>query len=295
MSDNLEKQNDTVNNGQGTANPAPEVTHANVITGPEEYEFEVADASQGHEKQDSATNRAFAAQRVARKRQKELEQRIEQLKQGQISDDMRVNPELPQMPKIEEFTSDAALEKYGFDTSVAMAAFNQKMADWQLQALDAKSVASAKQQQKVNQFINQAGDFGNKVRTHYDVAEKLNIQDFDAVEERVSGSLPQGWSNDIINLFPDKSAAIFAHLDKNPGKLAQFANMNPNLALVELTRLADSMTIKPKQKISQAPQPDEILNAAGGASSDVLKAMEKAAKDGNVSLYRQLKAKLQGA
>lgn len=289
---NLEKQNEHVNAGMEQANSDLNAANANVVEEPDEYEFEVADATQGQAKQDPATNRAFMLARIERKRQKKLEEEIERLKRGEISEDMRVAPELPAMPRIEDYTSDDALEKYGYDSSVAMAAFNQEMAGWQLKALDAKSVASAKQTQKVNQFIDQAGQYGNKVRQHYDVAERLNIPDFHVVEERVSSALPQGWANSIIDLFPEKSAAIFAHLDKNPAKLAQFANMNPQYATVELTRLADSMTIKPKQKISKAPEPDEILNASGGASSDVLKAMEKAAKEGNVSLYRELKAKL---
>lgn len=295
MSDNLELQNENVSNAQEQANSALENANANAQPEREEYEIEVAEASQGQEKQDPATNRAFAAERIARKRQKELEQQIEQLKQGQISDDLRVKPELPSQPNLDDYLSDTALEKYGYDQSVALAAFQRANTEWQLQAMDAKSIAQAKQSQRVSQFINQADGHAAKFRQHYDTAEKLGINKFDEIEERVTNSLPTGWANDIIGLFPEKSAAIFAHLDANPDKLARFASMNPSYATVELTRLADSLTIKKKAALSKAPPPDEALSGAGGGNqSDLLKQMEKAANEGNVSLYRQLKAKLQG-
>ncbi|MGL5726594.1 MAG: scaffolding protein [Plesiomonas sp.] len=294
MSDNdLTMQQNLDANGQGQANPEQNQANANANDAPEEFEIVVADATQGQQKQDPATNRAFAAERIARKRQKELEQQVEQLKQGQISDDMRVKPDLPDMPKPEDFLSDVALEKYGYDQNVAMAAFQQANTEWQLKAMDARSVAQAKQSQRVSQFINQAGEHTAKVRQHYDTAEKLGITKFDEIEERITHALPQGWANDIIGLFPDKSAAIFAHLDANPDKLARFASMNPSYATVELTRLADSLTIKKKGAISKAPPPEEILSASGGAgNAELMKQLEKAAKDGNVALYRQLKAKL---
>ena len=288
----VEMQNDNVNNDQALASAALDAANANAVQEVEEYEIEVAEASHGQAKQDQATNRAFAAQRIARKRQKELEEQIEKLKRGEVSDELRVKPDLPQSPSIDDYLSDDALEKYGYDQNKAFAAFNQANSEWQLKAMDAKSVASAKQSQQINQFIGQADQFGSKVRQHYDVAEKLAIPDYSAIEERIATSLPQGWANSVIDMFPDKSAAIFAHLDKNPAKLQSLASMNPNIAIVEFTRLADSLTIKPKSKLSQAPQPDEILNASGGAASTIMKQMEQAAKDGNVAKYRELKAQL---
>lgn len=296
MSDmNLEMQNENVDNNQAAATAELEVPNANGAEAVEEYEIEVANAAQTAEgKQDSVTNRAFAMARIERKRQKQLEEEIERLKRGELSEDMRVNPELPPMPKPEDFLSETAIEKYGYDQNVALAAFQQANSEWQLKAMDAKSVAAAKQTQKVSQFINQAGEYGEKVRKHYDVAEKLNIPDFQELEEKVATSLPQGWATDIINRFPDKSAAIFAHLGKNQDKLARLASMDPSSALIEVAYLARDLTIKPKAKVSKAPEPDEILNAAGGANSDIIKKMDEAARKGNVNLYRQLKAQLQG-
>lgn len=294
MSDtSLMMQQNLEQDGQGQANPELSAATANADDALEELEIVVVEATQG-QKQDPATNRAYAALRLERKRQKELEAQIEQLKRGEVSEELRVKPELPQAPNIDDFLSDEALEKYGYDQNKAYAAFNQANSEWQLRALDAKSVASAKQSQQINQFISQADQYSGKVRQHYDVAEKLGITDYSAVEERVATALPQGWANSVIDMFPEKSAAIFVHLDKNPAKLQGLARMNPNLAIVELTRLADSMTIKPKAKLSQAPAPDEILNASGASSENILAAMEKAAAAGDVAKYRALKAQLKG-
>ncbi|MGV7507519.1 hypothetical protein PJN21_29955, partial [Mycobacterium kansasii] len=59
------------------------------------------------------TNNAVqAAKRIARKRQREIEQQVQAIENGQLPDNLRVNPELPDMPKLDDFLSDEALEKY---------------------------------------------------------------------------------------------------------------------------------------------------------------------------------------
>ncbi|MDU7769883.1 MAG: scaffolding protein, partial [Serratia marcescens] len=54
-------------------------------------------------KQDPATNAHFAAKRIERKRQRELEQQMEAVSRGELPDNLRVAPELPAQPDINQY------------------------------------------------------------------------------------------------------------------------------------------------------------------------------------------------
>lgn len=95
-----------------------------------------------------------------------------------------------------------------------------------------------------------------------------------------------------MSLFPEKSAAMFYHLGANPEKLRGLLTMSSQQTLIELTRLSERLTIKPRGKeVSKAPPVDEPVSGdVAAANRDVLqKQMNAAATKGDVETYRKIK------
>ncbi|HFD3366474.1 TPA: scaffolding protein [Escherichia coli] len=248
-------------------------------------------------KQDPATNAHFAAKRLERKRQRELEQQAEAVKRGELPENLRVNPELPPQPNASDYFSDDALEKYGWDTNRAQAAFTQANNEWLIKAQDARSNAVAEQGRRTQDFTQQSAQHVEAARKHYDAAEKLNIPDYQEKEDAFMQIVPAPVATDIMRLFPEKSAALMYHLGANPEKARQLLAMDGQSALIELTRLSERLTLKPRgQQVSSAPPADQSLTGdVSAANVDAMrKAMEAASSKGDVETYRKLKAKLKG-
>lgn len=248
-------------------------------------------------KQDHETNAKFAARRLARKRQRELEQQMEAVSRGELPETLRVNPDLPKQPDVNEFLSDDALAKYDYDTSRALAAFNAANTDWLIKAQDARSNAVAEQGRKTQDYTRNSTQVVEAARKHYDAAEKLNLSDYQETEEAFNALVPPGTDVEIMNLFPEKSAAIIYHLGKNPEKTRQILRMNSQQALIEITRLSDRLTLKPRGKqVSAAPPVDEPIQGSVGAAnvSALQKKMDEAARRGDTATYRKLKEQIKG-
>ncbi|MEB6533272.1 scaffolding protein [Pantoea stewartii] len=249
-------------------------------------------------KQDPATNAHFAAKRLERKRQRELEQQMEAVKRGELPETLRVKPELPAQPDINQYLSDEGLSKYDYDQSRAIAAFNAANTEWLMKAQDARSNAVAEQGKKTQQFTEQSTQYVEAARKHYDAAEKLNIPDYQEKEDAFMQQVPPQVSADIMRYFPEKSAALMYHLGANPEKLRRLLAMNDGMAAtIELTRLAEKLTIKPRGKeVSQAPAADVAITGDVTAANTeaIRKQMEAASSKGDVETYRKLKAKLRG-
>lgn len=256
----------------------------------------VLDDDESKKKQDPVTNAKYAQNRLERKRQRELEQQMEAVNRGEVPEALRVTAELPAQPSINDFFSDEALEKYGYDQTRANAAFQQANSEWLIKAQDARSNAIAEQGRKTQQFTQHAAQVVDAARKHYDAAEKLNLPDYQAKEDAFRQVAP-GYDADIMRLFPEKSAAIMYHLGANPEKARQILSMDPQRQLIEMTLLSERLTLKPRGKqVSEAPIPDEPIQGQAVAAS--ISALEKqinaAADKGDPVLYRQLKAKLKG-
>lgn len=246
-------------------------------------------------KQDPATNAKFAAKRLERKRQRELEQQAEAVQRGELPDTLRVAPELPAQPDINAYLSDDGLAQYDYDQTRALAAFNAANTEWLMKAQDARSNAVAAQGKKTQEFAQQSAVYVEAARKHYDAAEKLNIPDYQDKEDVFMQLVPPQVGADIMSLFPEKSAAIIYHLGANPEKVRQLQAMSGQQALIELTRLSERLTLKPRGKqISGAPAVDEpVQGQAAAANRDSLqKQMEAAANKGDTATYRMLKQKL---
>ena len=269
--------------------------NANSETGQEEgFEIVLKD-DENKPKQDPETNAKFAQRRIERKRQRELEQQAEAVKRGELPESIRVTPDLPPQPNYNDFFTDEALEKYGWDNARAQAAFQQATNDWLLKAQDVRSNAVAEQGRKVQEYTQQSAQYVDAARKHYDAAEKLNIPDYQEKEDAFMQVVPAPVATDIMRLFPEKSAALMYHLGANPEKARQLLAMDGQQALIELTRLSERLTLKPRSKpVSEAPNPDEPLQGQAVAAhiSALEKQMKAAADKGDVETYRMLKAQL---
>ncbi len=248
-------------------------------------------------RQSPETNREFAERRLERKRQRELEGQAEAVRRGELPEDLRVKPNLPAQPNINDFLSDEGLAKYGYDQQRAMAAFHQANADWQMKAMDARSDAVAEQGRKSLAYTQQTSAYAEAARVHYDAAEKLNLPDFQEKEDAFRALVPQGLDTEIMALFPEKSAAILYHLGANPEKVRQLLGMSSQQALIELTRLSERLTIKPRGKqVSAAPTVDEPIqpNVTASNRASLEKQMSDAANKGDTDTYRKIKQMLKG-
>jgi hypothetical protein len=246
-------------------------------------------------KQDPAeAKRKGYEMRLERKRQRELEQQAEAVQRGELPENLRVAAELPAQPNANDFFSDEALEKYGYDQVRANAAFQQANNEWLVKAQDARSNAVAEQGRRTQQFTQQSGQIVEAARKHYDAAEKLNLPDYQAKED-VFRQVAPGYDVDIMRLFPEKSAAIMYHLGANPEKARQILSMDPQRQLIEMTLLSERLTLKPRGKqVSEAPIPDEPVQGQAVAANvaALQKKIDAAALKGDVTLYRQLQAQL---
>lgn len=248
-------------------------------------------------KQDPATNAQFAQRRLERKRQRELEQQAEAVKRGELPENLRVTPDLPSQPNANDYFSDEALSKYDYDQTRALAAFQQANNEWLIKAQDARSNAVAEQGRKTQEYAQQSTQYADAARKHYDAAEKLNIPDYQEKEEVFAQLVPPQIVSDLMVLFPEKSPALMYHLGSNPEKTRQILQMNQQQALIELTRLSERLTLKPRgQQVSSAPPADQPINGdVSSANVEAMrKAMESASSKGDVDTYRKLKAKLKG-
>ncbi|PTA95644.1 scaffolding protein [Kluyvera sp. Nf5] len=248
-------------------------------------------------KQDPATNAQFAQRRLERKRQRELEAQAEAVKRGELPENIRVKPELPPQPNANDFFSDEAMAKYEYDQTRALAAFQQANNEWLVKAQDARSNAVAEQGRKTQEFTQQSAQYVDAARKHYDAAEKLNIPDYQEKEEAFMQIVPLQVGVDIMRLFPEKSAAIVYHLGSNPEKARQLLAMDGQSALIELTRLSERLTLKPRGKqVSSAPAADvPVTGDVTSANKAALqKQMDAAASKGDVETYRKIKKQLQG-
>lgn len=248
-------------------------------------------------KQDPATNAEFARRRVERKRQRELEAQAEAVKRGELPEHLRVNPDLPPQPDVNQYLSDDALAKYDYDTNRALAAFQAAQSEWQIKAIDARSNAAAEQGRKTQEYTQQSAQYVEAARRHYDAADKLNLPDYQDKEEAFMSLAGTQVGSDIMTLFPEKSAALMYHLGANPEKLRQLVAMDGRLALIELTRLSEKLTLKPRGKqVSSAPPADESIKGDVTAAnvSALQKQMDAAAAKGDTETYLALKAKLKG-
>ncbi|NEY18347.1 scaffolding protein, partial [Escherichia coli] len=154
-----------------------------------------------------------------------------------------------------------------------------------IKATDAPSQPVPEQVRNTQELTQQSAQYVEAPRKHYHAAEKHNIPDYQEKEVAFMQLVPPAVAADIMRLFPEKSAAHMYHHGANPEKTRQLLAMDGQSALIELTRLSERLTLKPRAKPgSEAPLPDEPIQ--GHAVAANISAIEKhtaaAAKDGYV-------------
>lgn len=206
-------------------------------------------------------NAKYAARRVARKKAIRNRTTMKAIENGELPEQLRVNPELPDQPKIDDYLSDNALEKYDYDTYKAQAAYQAALQDWQMKSLDARSKAVADQGRRTQEYTQQSQEIAKAMRAHYDAADKLNLADFQEKKMQHCRYYHKVLMLLLHKTFLKKSAAIIYYLGSNPDKAREIFSKNPVQVTIELTRLADRLTLKPRGKqISNAPMTDEPLS-----------------------------------
>lgn len=106
-------------------------------------------------------------------------------------------------------------------------------------------------------------DLEVKQKQHYEAADKLNISDYEAVEDVAVGILGKETVNHLIKQ-TSNSPVILYYLGKNPEKaerIAELVKANPIKGVMELGALEARLKVT-KVKRNQAPNPDDVLEGA---------------------------------
>lgn len=244
-------------------------------------------------------NRQNAEKRLQRKQEKQMRERREAIERGELPENLRVKPELPAMPDINDFMGDDVLwDKFGGDENRARQAYSAAIVKWNEDSFNARSTAQATQAQRIQDLRNQSAQAGELVKKFYDDAEKLGLPDFEDKEDAFRASMPEGVDIDIMRLFPEKAAAMIYYLGSNPKEIERIKAAGPQIALVELTRLESRLTVKPRNsQRSSAPDPDSGLQGGpvAGGIERLKTEMDKAARSGDTKRFLELERQVKAA
>ena len=306
----IETENETNNGALGEANSletevenaegvAPEASEAE-----QEFdEYEVVERTQepSPEAEKKKHNAAMAKKRIeareAKKRAEAAELQLKQIKQGNIPEHLReslvVDTVMPDQPNIQDYVSDEALEKYGYDKDVAIAAFTQANNKWLIDAQGARSTSQASEVQKRNEFIKQETARIESAKQYHSAADQLNISGFDEAEKQfieVAQESGVQFVNDIFPSDPKKAVAVVNFLGRNPEELKRISNLNPTQQVAEIAILG-SQRLEFRKKNKAAPAEADSVLQGGEASpnQDWKKQLSKALESGDTDQFRRLK------
>ncbi|MEE8289708.1 MAG: hypothetical protein V3R25_09890 [Nitrosomonadaceae bacterium] len=223
-----------------------------------------------------------------------LRREVETLRSGalQANTPASATPSMPIMPTEESVNYDPeafrqAQVKYSQDVS----AFH---------GVNATAAAQAvyDQQQTSTQMAQESTRVEGVINAHYDRAEKLNIPDYEAAEDKVIEILDQNAVSQIAQIVPNSEQVVY-YLGKNPDKAHEIREIwerNPGAAAFKLGELSKDLKVVPKQR-KQRPAPESKVTAAAPASASSLeKAIVKerqAVFDGKTDLTELMKLKKQ--
>jgi len=241
-----------------------------------EDEYEVVERKPEPSPEAKKQNAAFAKQRIeakeAKRRAQEAEEQLRQIEQGYIPESLKeklsVQPSLPEQPKWEDYFSDSALEKYGYDQSRAQAAFNAAQSQWLFDAQNARSTSQVQETQKRQQFIEQERKRIQAVQKVAKAAESLNLETFDDSAGKLDKMIP-GSVDYIAGFFGADSreaAAVINFLGRNPERAREINSLSAPEALNELAKLGyRELLIQKKKRVV----PDADSGLEGGAPAPV--------------------------
>lgn len=242
--------------------------------------------------QDEQRKRNAAFARLRRERD-EFERKNRELQQGYIPQELQqkigVQAQLPAMPTLDQFPE----EKFEWNDTARMAAYQAAIANWQLDVATANNDAQFRSSQNLRHHAEQQARFTQAYGTYVDRAEKLNLPDFEQTEEVARQLLPQGWDQEIISRFGQDAPALMYYLGKNPAEVARLKNMDSVDATIELTRLSNRLDLRKTNvnRISRAGEADSPLSG-NVPVNDALAKLEKLANSGDIAGFRALKKQL---
>ena len=249
------------------------------------------------QKQDPATNAKFAAQRLERKKLRELDRKLEAVKNGQLPENLRVTPETLTPPSDADYFSDEALVKYEFDTARAQAEFQSALTEYQIKAMSAQSTVATQQAQRIQEYTAQSQADRQTIERNYDQADKLGLPDYQEKEDALAAMTSPDIVIRIATMFPEKSAALIYHLGANPATVQRLNSISERHGIIELARIEAKLTLKPRGKqVSSAPAPDEPLSGQASAANlaSLKRQMDAAAEKGDTDTYLKIKNMLKG-
>jgi hypothetical protein len=136
---------------------------------------------------------------------------------------------------------------------------------------------------------------------HYERAAKLKAPDFDAAEDEVIAAIGKDATRQLIKQFDNSEALIYALGKLNPKRLAELQGdlkKDPVRAIVNLTKYASTLQLKPRGKAPDPDSPDERRGTHGSGDPqkqlDALRAKRakgEATTDDVLKFKRECKAK----
>lgn len=170
-------------------------------------------------------------------------------------------------------------ESTGYDPVVfqqEIVKYNQKMAEF----LQSNATAAAQkvydQQQTSIQRTRESERLTNVIESHYERAEKLNLPDYEAAEDKVIEILDQNAVSQIAQIVPNSEAVVY-YLGKNPDKALELREIwenNVGAAAFKLGELSKDLKVVPKQRQRPAPE-SRVTGAAPATKSSLEKEIEK--------------------
>eukprot|EP00752_Nemacystus_decipiens_P018794 g16850.t1 len=253
MSDKAEKTEDQevdVTTADETSPEAAEETEGyEVVVSEDETpsSMPVASHLRQKEKWKAKVEKADSAKTATEAENELLRLQIEQLK-GM--------PETPKVPLQHEYDSDEEYVKAMNDFVATNGKQAALAAVEEYKQTTASRGASLEREKQSEEALDQ----------FYQRANKLGASDFEEAEIKVIETLGRDAALQVIQSFDHSEAVIYA-LGNNEGRLNQFADLlkkSPVKGIVELTKFAEKVSLKPKT--TKAPAPDDTDIPAASSS-----------------------------
>jgi len=259
-------------------------TEANETEAPEIDLSTLVDSRSDEEKQH---NRVHAENRIAKRRAKELEDKVKELENQEATPDIS---DLQRPKRTDYLNSDVLYDKYNGDTNLAMAAFEDDREEYE------RSISSRKSEAQT-QIVGQR----ERAQIHLDIENRFDehaetirgrVPNFDVLIDKAEEFLTYEGAIAIKDQFGDAAPLMLATIGSNKQFALDIAS-TPDLPslmrkLVELegkTRVAiSSLNTQSTASSETAVKSTEL---SGVAAID--KAMQKAADEGDHKEYQRLK------
>lgn len=222
----------------------------------------------------------------------ELKARLDRLERGEKPADVK--------QPVVETVSDVAptLEDAGYDAEL----YQKRYTAWSDKRLDHRIAEHVKGADSRGQKEDGEAKAEGLIEAHYKRASDLRVADYekteDAAVEAMGVDLVQAIQGTV-----DNSETLIYYLGKNPAKAEKIAKIfadNPGKGTFELGKLSSRLTLQPKTKVNDKPNPDIPLKGGGGAHQSsnfnkFKKQLDKAYDDADINGARAIRREAKAA